>query len=97
MLHDNERKKNMKYQFADKILDTYEDALLAMNEYAFLTADQLIDDIYGEVEICGHNYRTSVIYKRVDPIAYALTLANYADSLKGEILEIEANEDDGED
>lgn len=54
----------------------------------FITEDELedlfndmLDDIYGMVEIAGFKYDTSRAWKEVDPVAWKLSLNDYADSL----------------
>lgn len=32
--------------------------------------NEMLDDVYLYIEICGHKYAASVALKRVDPIAY---------------------------
>ena len=32
--------------------------------------DEMLDDVYGDVEICGMNYSSSQALKLLDPIAY---------------------------
>ena len=46
--------------------------------------DDTIDDYYGEVEICGNKYPSSVALKSTDPILY--------DEMKDEICEMKAEE-----
>ena len=61
--------------------------------------DDFLDDIYGEIEICGYKYAPSVALYRVDPVAYNcgrsdwedFESSNLADELElmsdGEVLE----------
>ena len=46
--------------------------------------DDTIDEYYGEVEICGNKYPSSVALKSTDPILY--------DEMKSEICEMKAEE-----
>ena len=46
--------------------------------------DDTIDDIYGDVEICGNKYLTSVALKSTDEIVY--------DEMKNEICEMKIEE-----
>ena len=46
--------------------------------------DDTIDDIYGDVEICGNKYLTSVALKSTDGIVY--------DEMKNEICEMKIEE-----
>lgn len=41
----------------------------------------MLDECYGEVEICGFTYPASVALKNVDPIAYRVGMSDYEDSL----------------
>ena len=38
---------------------------------------EMLDDVYGEIEICGLTYAASVALERVDPIAYRVGLSDY--------------------
>lgn len=44
----------------------------------------MLDECYGEIEICGCTYPASVALARVDPIAYRHGLLDYEDSLDTE-------------
>ena len=46
--------------------------------------DDVIDDYYGDVEICGNKYSTSVALKSTDGIAY--------DEMRNEICEMKVEE-----
>ena len=46
--------------------------------------NELLDDIYGEIEICGTKWWASVALKRIDPIAYRCGLSDYESSLEEE-------------
>lgn len=46
--------------------------------------DDMIDDYYGDVEICGNKYSTSIALKSTDGIVY--------DEMRDEICEMKANE-----
>lgn len=39
-----------------------------------------LDEIYGEVEICGHKYQSSSVLEEVDPIAYRCGFSDWLDS-----------------
>lgn len=39
--------------------------------------DDMLDDCYEDVEICGYTYSTSVVLKRVDNVAYRCGFADY--------------------
>ena len=39
--------------------------------------DEMLDDVYGDVEICGMNYSSSQALKELDPIAYRCGKGDY--------------------
>ena len=39
--------------------------------------DEMLDEIYGDVEICGMNYSSSQALKELDPIAYRCGKGDY--------------------
>lgn len=39
--------------------------------------DEMLSDVYGEVEICGLKYDAADAFKRLDPIAYRCGFADY--------------------
>ena len=47
--------------------------------------DEMLDDCYGEIEICGYSYAASIALYRVDPIAYRCGFSDYCDSLYSDI------------
>lgn len=44
--------------------------------------DEMLDEVYGEVQIGGYSYYTSNVLKNVDPIAYEEGFNDYVDSLE---------------
>jgi hypothetical protein len=46
--------------------------------------DEMLDDIYMHVDICGHKYAASVALKEVDPIAYDVGFDDFCDMLEQE-------------
>lgn len=52
---------------------------------------QMLDEVYGEVDVATGTYDTWRILLEVDPIAYRVGMSDYADSLMqdDESLEIE--------
>lgn len=44
----------------------------------------MLDECYGEIEICGYTYPASVALAQVDAIAYRQGLLDYEDSLDTE-------------
>ena len=49
------------------------------------TYDEMLDECYGEIEICGLSYAASIAFYRVDEIAYNCGRNDYYDSLSGDI------------
>jgi len=43
--------------------------------------DDMLNDVYGPSSIGGYEYDTAQALRQVDPIAYRVGLADYADSL----------------
>ena len=39
--------------------------------------DEMLDDVYGDVEICGMNYSSSQALKELDPVAYNCGKGDY--------------------
>ena len=48
-----------------------------MREVGEAEYDNMLDDCYGEIEVCGLKYWASTLLKRVDPIAYRCGLSDY--------------------
>jgi len=46
--------------------------------------DDMLDDCWGEINICGMMWFASTVLKRVDPIAYRVGLADYESFLEEE-------------
>ena len=42
--------------------------------------DELLDEIYGDVEVCGNTYNASYALKELDPIAYRVGKSDYESS-----------------
>jgi hypothetical protein len=63
-----------------------------MSEHELVEAyEDMLDEVYGLVEVAGMSYDTSVLLKNADPIAYHVGMSDYADVLMSddENLEIE--------
>ena len=43
--------------------------------------DDMLDDVYGDIEICGYSYSASVALKRIDPIAYDVGFSDYCGNI----------------
>lgn len=48
--------------------------------------DEMLDEVYGEIDICGLSYMASVALYRVDPIAYNCGRSDYYDSLYDDMV-----------
>jgi hypothetical protein len=49
--------------------------------------DEMLDECYGEIEICGLSYSASIALYRVDEIAYNCGRNDWADSEAGNIAD----------
>ena len=58
--------------------------------------DEMLDECYGEIDICGIKYSASVALYRVDGIAYNCSRNDYYDSLYSDIVYDLERMDDGE-
>ena len=47
--------------------------------------DEMLDECYGEIDICGCSYCPSIALYRVDPIAYNCGMNDYYDSVAKDI------------
>lgn len=47
--------------------------------------DEMLDDCYDEVEICGYSYSPSLALYKVDKVAYRCGMNDYYDSLASDI------------
>jgi len=54
--------------------------------------DEMLDEVYGVVEIAGMTYDTSRALKDCDPIAYRVGMSDYADSLASDGYRVEGYE-----
>lgn len=88
--------ENLLFQFNNKTYKTREEAEDAAYYLACETFDDMLDETYQEVSICGHTYSPSIALKRTDEIAYRCDLLDYADYLSNDINEIEAYENEYE-
>lgn len=82
------------YEFNGEVYNTKVEAEEAVYSYAEEHYDEMLDEIYEKVKICGLSYSASIALYRVDPIAYRVGIDDYADSLYGDIEEVEAEEDE---
>lgn len=58
--------------------------------------DDMLDECYGDIEICGLSYSASIALYRVDKIAYNCGRNDYYDSLSGDIAYDIDRMDDGD-
>ncbi len=60
--------------------------------------DEMLDEIYGDIEICGYSYCASIALYRVDPVAYRVGRSDWEDYEAGEIeYQLERMDDGDED
>jgi len=43
--------------------------------------NEMLDEVYGDIEICDYTYSASLALYRIDPIAYDQGFSDYVDSL----------------
>ncbi len=84
----------IKYLIDDKVFETEKEVLdyvLSEDDIDESGYDDELDEIYGEVEICGYTYSSSYALKEVDPTAYRCGLADWRseklDELQEELLD----------
>lgn len=58
--------------------------------------DEMLDEVYGEIEICGYSYYASIALYRVDPVAYRVGRSDWEDYEAGEIEYQLERMDDGD-
>ena len=78
-----------KYIFDNKTY--YDDSELeeAICDYARKTYDKYLDENYGDVNICGVNYSSSLALKKVDQVAYYMGRNTYEYLLSDAVEEID--------
>lgn len=54
--------------------------------YAEDIYDDMLDDCYGQINVCGYEYYASKLLEDTDPIAYRCGLSDYSDSLLSDYL-----------
>ena len=84
----------MIYKFNDEVYETESKALDAVYKYAEETFDDFIDDVYGDVELCGHTYNSSYVLKFFDNWQHDIMLDDYSYMLSEEIEELEEAADE---
>lgn len=58
--------------------------------------DEMLDERYGDIEICGLSYSASIALYRVDEVAYNCGFSDFTDSLKDDIVDSLENMTQGE-
>lgn len=76
----------MKYTIDNKTFYTPEDVAEWISENLDQDLyDEFLDEIHGEVEICGYSYQASLALERVDPIAYRCGFSDFQDMVYSEV------------
>jgi hypothetical protein len=52
-----------------------------------------LDEVYGEVEVCGYSYGAGAVLEAIDPVAFNYGKSDYEDSLTTDMQEAIENED----
>ena len=86
----------IKYLYNGEYYNTIYEAEDAAYEVAERTYDDMLDDCYEDVNVCGYTYSPSVALERLDPIAYRCGLSDYHNSLLSDIEEVEIDDEDEE-
>ncbi len=78
--------ENEKFYDADKVADAITER---MDDSAYVN---MLDEVYGDVEIAGISYSTSIALKDVDPTAFRCGMIDYYDGLAKDMAQdIERN------
>lgn len=54
---------------------------------------EFLDDVYGEVTICGMNYSAGAALEACDPVAFRIGLGDYESQIQAELEQAIENED----
>lgn len=57
---------------------------------------EFLDNVYGEVTICGMTYSAGAALEACDPVAFSVGLGDYESEIQSELEEAIENEDDSE-
>lgn len=71
-------------KLTERQIETIQDELKAVDVETLY--HDMLDEVYGDVDICGYTRRAADVFKEIDPIAYQCGLTDYLDSLLGERL-----------
>ncbi len=75
-------------RIADKLAVDFYDVYADLNEVNTNDLyDEMLDEIYGPVNLCGYEYCASKVFEDTDPIAYRCSFDDYIDSITGEEIE----------
>jgi uncharacterized protein YlxW (UPF0749 family) len=77
-----ERLKDLIKETENKIQNFDKSEYLTDEKY-----DEMLDDCYGEVNICGMTFYSSVAFRELDPIAYRCGFSDFADSMDNDEFE----------
>lgn len=74
----------------DELFETAEEAakyILDEEEIDNDLYDDMLNEVYGDVEICGYKYSAAYAFEEVDPIAYRCGLSDWKDDVYSEQLD----------
>lgn len=57
---------------------------------------EFLNDVYGEVTICGMTYSAGAALEACDPVAFRVALGDYESEIQSELEDAIENEDDSE-
>lgn len=57
---------------------------------------EFLNEIYGEVQVCGMTYSQGDLLEAIDPVAFRCGLGDYESEIQSELEEALENEDDSE-
>lgn len=94
----NDEPKEVKYLYRiDNEIVTESEFLTRLEEESMNCAensyDDMLDDCYGLINVCGYEYYASKLLEDTDPVAYRCGLVDYASSLQSDYeYELESND-----
>lgn len=76
----------VKYLYDGEMFDDIDEVLDAItDDFDESIYDDMLDDCYGDINICGIDYPASIALYRVDEIAYRCGMNDYIDTILSEI------------
>lgn len=57
---------------------------------------EFLDEIYGDVTICGMKYSAGTALEACDPVAFRISLGDYESEIQAELEDAIENEDDSD-